>query len=121
MSTTISVYNESASLARPTNRREPTDPVTPPSPAPLVAPPSPSGFARWWRTALPIGLVTIAVALLVGVFDSSARPAWIFVVGAAVALVGVVSLVLFLVAKSRRGIAVLEAEIEDRFGGDEKR
>lgn len=91
-------------------------------PASLVSPPPPpSGFARWWRTALPIGLATIAVALLFGVFDSSARPAWIFVVGAAVALVGVASLILFLVAKSRQGIAVIEAEIEERFGGDEKR
>ncbi len=90
-------------------------------PTPLVAPPPPpSGFARLWRILLPVGLVVIAVALLVGVFDSSSRPAWIFVIGAAITAVGAVSLILFLVAKSRQGIAVIEAEIEEHFGGDDR-
>ncbi|MBV5264107.1 hypothetical protein [Pinisolibacter aquiterrae] len=89
-------------------------------PTPLVTPPPPSGFARLWRILLPVGLGVIAVALLVGVFDSSSRPAWIFVIGAAITAVGAVSLILFLVAKSRQGIAVIETEIEEHFGGDER-
>lgn len=92
-----------------------------PSPSPLVSPPPPpSGFALLWKTLLPLGLTIVAAALLLGVFDTSARPAWIFVVGAAVALVGLASLLRFLYLKSRSGIAALEAEIEDRFGGEDK-
>lgn len=86
-------------------------------PSPLVAPPPPpSGFALLWRRLVPIGLVIVAIALLLGVFDTTSRPAWIFVVGAAITIVGLASLARFLYLKSRQGIAAIEAEIEERFG-----
>lgn len=91
------------------------------TPEPFVSPPPPSGFARWWQRLLPIAVVVMALALLLGVFDTSARPAWIFVAGASVGLVGVASLIRFLVIKSRRGLAAIEATIEERFGEDTKR
>lgn len=115
------MYNEPAPLARRAFRREIETVNTPLPPTPLVAPPPPpSGFARVWRTLLPTAIAVIGAALVIGVFDTSGRPAWIFVVGAAIGLAGVASLVLFLIAKSRRGIAVIEAEIEDRFGENGK-
>lgn len=94
--------------------------MTPPSP--LVAPPPPpAGFALMWRALLPIGIGVIAIALLLGVFDTSSRPAWVFVAGAAIGIVGVASLGRFLYLKSRQGIAALEAEIEERLGEETKR
>lgn len=126
MSRLDSVYNGGARPARRTSFRErappvSTDPVSsavPPSPLP-APPPEPAGFALSWRALLPLGLAVIAAALVLGVFDTSARPAWVFVIGAAIALLGLASLLRFLYLKSRRGIAALEAEIEERLGGDE--
>lgn len=74
-----------------------------------------------WRALLPIGIGIVAIAFLLGVFDTSARPAWIFVLGTAISLVGLASLGRFLYLKSRQGIAALEAEIEERLGEETKR
>lgn len=90
------------------------------APAPFVPPPPPAGFALVWKRLVPLGLVIIALALLLGVFDTSARPAWIFIVGAAIGLVGLASLLRFLYLRSRSGLAALEAEIEEHLGGEEK-
>ena len=91
-------------------------------PSPLVSlPPPPSGFARAWRFLLPIGGAIVALAYLLGVFDTTGRPAWVFLAGALVVVVGLGSLGRFLFLRSRQGLAVLEAEIEERFGeGDQK-
>lgn len=90
----------------------------PPSPSSI---PAPTGFARAWRVLLPIALVIVALAFLLGIFDTTARPAWTFVAGAAVGLVGLASLLRFLYLKSRRGLAELESEIDRRFGEETKR
>ena len=91
-------------------------------PSPLVPlPPPPGGFARAWRFLLPIGGAIVALAYLLGVFDTTGRPAWIFLAGALVVVVGLASLGRFLYLRSRQGLATLEAEIEQRFGEDTRR
>jgi hypothetical protein len=116
----ISVYNgEDIPTVIATSTKMPDPIQTPPSPL-FSPPPPPSGFALAWRRLVPIGLVIVALALLVGVFDTTGRPAWIFVVGAATTIVGLASLARFLYLKSRSGIAALEAEIEERLGEERK-
>ena len=80
-----------------------TDPA--PTPAPT--------FTRLWRTALPIALAVIAVAFALGVVDTTARPAWIFVVGVLIGALGAASLVVHLVMRGREGLAAIERKIED--------
>ena len=90
-----------------------TRPPTAPTP-PLAAPPSrPSGFARMWRLLLPIAVAIMGVALLIGVFDTSAASAWIFVAGALVGLVGIASLAGHLFDLGRREVRDLEKRLED--------
>lgn len=91
------------------------------TPPPSPSPSSPTGFARAWRVLLPVALAIAALALLLGVFDTTARPAWTFVVGAAVGLVGLASLGRFLYLKSRQGLAELEDEFDRRFGEETKK
>lgn len=93
--------------------------MTPPPSPPSTLPPT-TGFARAWRLLLPIALVIVALAFLLGVFDTTARPAWTFVVGAGVGLVGLASLGRFLYLKSRQGLAELEDELDRRFGEETK-
>lgn len=83
-----------------------------PSPAPPPAPPPPSAFARMWRWLLPAGIAVIAAAAGLGVFDTSAASAWIFVVGVVIALVGVASLAAHLFDLGRREVRELEQRLE---------
>lgn len=105
------------------NRRRRTPPLTTPtSPAPLFTPPPPpSRFQRVWRWALPTALAIIALALALGLFDTTGRPAWLFVIGVGFALLGVGSLLTHLVTRSREGLAVLEDKIEAGLGREEKK
>lgn len=57
----------------------------------------------------------IGAAVLTGIFDTSGRPAWLFAGGIAVALIGVASLVRFLVDQGRAQARVLEARLEKTF------
>ena len=63
----------------------------------------------------------MALALLLGVFDTTARPAWTFVVGVIVGVAGFASLGYFLYLKSRRGLAEIEDEFDRRFGEETKK
>ncbi|NLH82389.1 MAG: hypothetical protein GX458_16305 [Phyllobacteriaceae bacterium] len=99
-----------------------TPPPSPRTPSSATAaPPPPTGFARAWRFLLPLALAIVALAFALGVFDTTARPAWTFVVGAGVGLVGLASLGRFLYAKSRQGLAELEDEFDRRFGEETKK
>ncbi|TBW34626.1 hypothetical protein EYW49_17930 [Siculibacillus lacustris] len=64
------------------------DPRRPP-PRPLVPR---SLFGRLWRFFLPGAIALIAAAILTGVVDTTARPAWLFAGGVVIAMIGVVSL-----------------------------
>ena len=88
--------------------------VTPP-PSPLGAspPPPPSRFARSWRWLLAIGLAIMAAAAGLGVIDSTAVSAWIFVAGAVVGIVGLASLATHLFDLGRREVRALEKRLED--------
>lgn len=85
----------------------PRPPVTDPAP-----PPAPL-LTRLWRRALPIAVAVIAAALALGVLDTTARPAWLFLVGAVIGVVGAASLVAHLVMRGREGLAAIERRIED--------
>lgn len=96
--------------------------TTPTSPAPLFTPPPPpSRFQRVWRWALPTALVVVALSLALGVFDTTGRPAWLFLVGLGFGLLGVASLLTYLTMRSREGLAVLEEKIEAGLGREEKK
>ncbi len=96
--------------------------TTPTSPAPLFTPPPPpSRFQRVWRWALPTALVIIALALALGLFDTTGRPAWLFLIGLGFGLLGTASLLTYLTMKSREGLAVLEEKIEAGLGREEKK
>ena len=79
------------------------------------SPPSvpPSGFSRLWRWLLPLGLGIVGLALALGVFDETGRPAVVFAVGVIVALVGVASLAGHLFDLGRREVRELEQRLED--------
>ena len=79
--------------------------------------PETPAFARAWRLLLPVSLVVMGVAAAFGVFDTTARSAWVFVAGAAIGIVGLASLILRLVISARRGVAAIEARIEDEIEG----
>ncbi|MER2606110.1 MAG: hypothetical protein ABTQ29_09785 [Siculibacillus sp.] len=95
-----------------------TTPSSSPAPArssSSAAVPPASGFSRLWRWLLPIGLGVIAAAYAVGVFDTSARPAWMFVVGLVIALAGAASLSVRLVERGRARFVEIEETIEAKF------
>ena len=85
-----------------------------PTPAPASQPPSP--FERLWRILLPTGAALVVAALGLGVIDTSARPAWLFVVGLIVTVIGAASLAVRLVNRGQAKFAEfeqrLDAEIE---------
>ena len=87
---------------------------SPPLSAVASAPPA---FARVWRLLLPAGLAVMAAAAALGVFDTTAVSAWIFVAGGVVGIVGVASLALHLFVLGRRGVDALEKRLEDEFDG----
>ncbi|MDK9697138.1 MAG: hypothetical protein OEL76_12155 [Siculibacillus sp.] len=77
-----------------------------------VPPPS-TGFARAWRRLLPAGIVVMAAATGLGVLDTTATSAWIFVAGVAIGLVGLASLAGHLFDLGRREVRELERRLED--------
>ncbi len=81
-----------------------------PRPVPTAGP---SRFSRLWRGLLPAGLAIVAAAFLLGVFDETGRPAWVFALGVIVALVGVASLASHLFDLGRREVRELEQRLED--------
>jgi hypothetical protein len=62
---------------------------------------------------LPIGLAIAAAALGLGVIDTTAASAWIFVAGCVVALVGLASLANHLFDLGRREVRELEQRLEN--------
>jgi len=88
-------------------------PPSPTSPSPSPATPTASRFARLWRLAVPAGLAIMAAALALGIFDTTAASAWIFVAGVVVGLVGVASLAVHLFDLGRGEVAALEKKLED--------
>jgi hypothetical protein len=50
-----------------------------------------SGFARLWRVFLPGAIALMGLAIVSGVTDPDAGPAWIFALGAAFAVIGAAS------------------------------
>ncbi|WP_333824227.1 hypothetical protein [Pinisolibacter sp.] len=91
-----------------------SSPTPPPSSSPPAPPsPPPSAFARAWRWLLPFGLAVIAAALGLGVFDTSAASAWVFVAGCLVGLVGLASLANHLFDLGRREVRDLEQRLEN--------
>ena len=80
-----------------------------------TSPPPPSGFdsGRLWRILLPVGAAIMVGAVVVGVFDESGAPAWIFVVGGLVTLAGAASLAGHLFDLGRREVRELEQRLED--------
>ena len=81
-----------------------------PRPAPSAGP---SRFAGLWRGLLPAGLAIVAAAFVLGIFDETGRPAWVFAVGVMVALVGLASLAGHLFDLGRREVRELEQRLED--------
>lgn len=87
-------------------------------PTPLYTPPPkprPRGFGAMWRLFLPVSIAMIGAAVLTGIFDTSGRPAWIFAGGVAVAVIGVASLLRFLLDQGRAEARNLEARLEKTF------
>lgn len=78
---------------------------------PPSTPPA-SLFARLWRIAIPLGVAIMATALLLGVFDTSARSAWLFVLGAVVGLLGLASGASRLFDLGRGEVRELEQRLE---------
>lgn len=78
------------------------------------ASPAPTFFARAWRWLLPTALAIMAAAVAVGVFDTSAASAWLFVVGVVVGLVGLASLASRLFDLGRHEVRELEKRLEDK-------
>lgn len=79
-------------------------------PAPTTPP---AGFSRLWRWLLPLGLGIVGLAVALGVFDETGRPALIFAAGVIVVLIGVVSLANHLFDLGRREVRELEQRLED--------
>ena len=90
----------------------PSSPPSPPSPSP-PSPAAPGRFERAWRLLLPLGLAVVASAYGLGVVDTTARPAWVFLAGAVVTLVGVASLAVRLVNRGAAKVAEFEQRLED--------
>jgi hypothetical protein len=84
---------------------------------PTAPPPPPPAFARAWKWLLALGIATMAVAALFGIFDTSAASAWIFVVGAVLGIVGVASLAVHLYHFGRRQVRALEQRLENELDG----
>lgn len=83
---------------------------SPPSPA------TPGSFERSWRILLPLGVAIAAAAAGLGVFDTTARPAWGFLIGIAVGLVGAASLIVHALRRGAATVADLEQRLEDEIG-----
>ena len=88
-------------------------------PDPLVSPraplaPRPSRFGALWRWFLPVAIALIGSAVMTGVFDSTARPAWLFGGGIVVALIGVASLFRHLFDQGRAEMRAAEERLAKR-------
>jgi hypothetical protein len=49
------------------------------------------GFSRSWRYLLPVAFVLIGIAVLMGLFETHAAPAWVFLIGLVVLIAGIAS------------------------------
>jgi len=85
---------------------------------PLYTPPTrprPRGFGALWRLFLPVSIAMIGAAVLTGIFDDTGRPAWLFAGGIVVAVLGVASLLRYLIDQGRAEARALEARLAQRF------
>lgn len=81
----------------------------------------PSYFGRLWRMFLPAAIGLMIIAVVTGVGDSGAQPAWTFGAGALLGLIGVTSLVVHLLALGREEARRIERRLEDRIEGGKRR
>jgi membrane protein YdbS with pleckstrin-like domain len=69
-------------------------------------------FAATWRWTLPLGLLLSAIALVYGFFSAGSAPAWFFIAGAILVVLGVAAFLTGLSLKARDAI-------EDVLDGDD--
>jgi hypothetical protein len=77
--------------------------------------PRPRGFSALWRWLLPAAIAMIGAAVLTGIFDTTARPAWLFAGGVLIAVIGVGSLLRNLIDQGRAEAARIEARLAEKF------
>ncbi len=82
---------------------------------PTAPPPRPSRFGALWRYFLPVAIAMVGAAVLTGIFDTTGRPAWLFAGGVAIALIGVASLLRWLVDQGRADLRAAEKRLAERF------
>jgi len=69
---------------------------------PLRRPPPPRGFSALWRWFLPAAIALMVFALIDGIADPDAGPAWLFIAGIGLAVIGATSFLRHLWETGRR-------------------
>lgn len=88
---------------------------------PTSPPPRPSRFGALWRYFLPVSIAMIGAAVLTGIFDTTGRPAWLFAGGVAIALIGVASLLRWLIDQGRADLRAAEDRLAGRVSSTKRR